>query len=118
MLLRQAQDFFQWHLVGLYRFEDAKIAPPEAREPIPDLISYRERKALRASREGLGRFKEQERVAFGPWEILIYSAAERPPIGELQLRTDGVELVKGPLDPSTWATIGERIKNAHQRKAS
>lgn len=118
MLLRQVQEFFHGHLVGLYSFDKVKIAPPELREPISDMVAPKDRRRMRAEREGLGKFKEQERLTFGLWEILIYSAAERPPVGELQLRMDGMELVKGALDPVTWQKIGERIRNAHQRKAS
>ena len=71
-----------------------------------------------AEREGKGKWLEQERLEFGPWEILIYSAQEKGPLGEVTLRQNARELVSGPLDPATWAKIGEHIRLSHQRKAS
>ena len=116
MLLRIAQEFFRTDLVGLYGWDrDVRIAAPELREPIPSNIDRIERRRLMAAREGLGRYLEQERLAFGPWEILIYSAAERGPLGEVSLRLDGAVEVTGPLDAATWSKIGARVRDGEQR---
>lgn len=119
-LLRHAQDFFASDLTGLYRWDRVKIAAPELRPVIPPNAPIKERRRLMEEREGKGKYLEQERLHFGPWEILIYSAQERGPIGEVTLRVfdNSREVVTGPLDPSTWAKIGEHIRLSHQRKAS
>lgn len=122
-LLRHAQDFFRSDLVGLYHWDkDVQIDPPEKRPEIPPALSRVDRRKAQEAREGGGRFLEKERLRFGPWEILLYSAQERGPLGEVTLRqTGGVEimdLVTGPIDPATWAKIGEHIRKSHQRKAS
>lgn len=118
-LLRHAQDFFRTELVGLYSFDkDVRIDAPERRDAIPSAVDRRTRREMMESREGLGKWLEKERLQFGPWEILIYSAQEKPPVGEVALRREGETMVAGPLDPSTWAKIGEWIRQSHQRKAS
>lgn len=119
-LLRHAQDFFNSDLVGLYRWDHVRIDPPEKRAPLIPTLSPQERRKQQESREGGGRFLEQERLRFGPWEILLYSAQERGPLGEVTLRDfeTAQVLVTGPLDPATWKKIGERIRTSHQRKAS
>ena len=119
-LLRIAAAFFRDHMLGLYRWDRVKIDPPELRPAIPPGLSYRDRRSEMERREGKGKYLERERLAFGPWEILIYSAQERGPIGEVTLRNydTAQEMVTGPLDPSTWGRIGEHIRLSHQRKAS
>jgi len=122
-LLRHAQDFFLSDLVGLYTWGDVRIAPPEVRPGIPPNVDYRERRKQMESRIGMGRNVEQARIVFKPWELLIYSSNERPPLGEVSLREadniNGGVLVSGPIDATTWKRIGEWIRaNSHQRKAS
>ncbi len=119
-LLRHAQDFFASDLVGLYRWDAVKIADPERRPSIPGNTEYRARRQIMQDREGLGRDIEQVRICFKPWEILIYSSMEKPPLGEVQLRDfDRAQvLVSGPLDPATWAEIAKWIKSHQQRIAS
>jgi hypothetical protein len=120
-LLRHAQDFFLSDLVGLYSWDGVKIAAPELRPPIPPNVDYRERRKQMEARIGMGKYVEQSRICFKPWELLIYSANERPPLGEVALRDfdRGEVLLSGPLDPVTWRKIGNWIRtNSHQRKAS
>jgi hypothetical protein len=127
-LLRHAQEFFLAHMVGLYHWDQVQVAAPQAIEPIPSNASFRERRKLMEAREGRGRFREEARLLFplpiaaARWEILIYSSAERPPLGEVMLRDfeRSQLLVDGPLDPTTWRLIGLRIREetAHQRRAS
>lgn len=123
-LLRHARGFFLTDLVGLYSWDkDVRIDPPELREAIPPTVDRKVRRKMMEEREGAGKWLEKERIRFGDWEILIYSAQERGPLGEVTLRQhrgpmDIVEHVTGPLDPATWAKIGERIRSTHQRKAS
>jgi hypothetical protein len=120
-LLRHAQDFFLSDLVGYYSFEDTKIAAPEMREPIPADLDYRKRRAEMEKRQGLGKYVEQARISFKPWELLIYSSMEKPPVGWVALRknefgADLVEIISGPLDPATWRQIGEAIRGAHRHR--
>ncbi len=122
-LLRHAQDFFRSDLVGIYTWDrDVRIDPPERRSVLAPNLPPAERRKQMEAREGGGKYVEQERLRFGPWEVLLYSAQERGPLGEVTLRqTGGVEirdLVTGPLDPATWKKIGEFIRASHQRKAS
>lgn len=119
-LLRHIQDFFLSDLVGLYRWDRVLIAAPERREAIPANIGFRERRRKMEEREGLGRYLEQARVCFKPWELIVYSSMERPPLGEVVLRdlNDAVPLVSGPLDPATWGKIGEYLRQHQNRKAS
>lgn len=122
-LLRMAQDFFRTELVGVYSFDkDVRIEAQERREPIPANLPFRERRRVMEEREGRGKWIEKERLLFGPWQILIYSAAEKGPLGEVSLRAsgavDGEPLVVGPLDPATWAKIGEVIRVKSSRLAS
>ena len=121
-LLRHAQDFFRSDLVGLYSWDHVKLGERQLRPAIAPNTPYRERKRIMEEREGKGKYIEQERLAFGPWEILMYSAQERGPLGELVLRRflDGSVLVTGPLDPATWSQIGKLIRSESfkGRKAS
>lgn len=120
-LLRHAQDFFLSDLVGLYTFDEVRIAAPELRETIPPNIDYRKRRQLMEERQGKGKYLEQVRIKFGPWEIMVYSSVEKPPLGEVVLRDEDSrqEYVTGPLDPATWSKIGKFIRSeTHQRKAS
>ncbi len=119
-LLRHAREFFLSQLLGLYSWDkDVRLSEPELRPAIAPNLPVRERRQELEARQGLGKYFEQERVRFGPWEILLYSSAERPPVGEVLLRDDaGAQVVAGPLDPATWDKIGEHIRSMHQRKAS
>lgn len=122
-LLRHAQDFFRSDMVGLYTWDrDVRIDPPELRPVLAPNLPRVERRKQMEAREGGGKYLEKERLRVGPWEILLYSAQERGPLGEVTLRqAGGIEvrdLVTGPLDPATWKKIGEYIRSSHQRKAS
>jgi hypothetical protein len=120
-LLRHAQDFFLSDLVGLYSWGDVNIAPPEVRPGIPPNVDYRERRKQMEARIGMGKYVEQVRICFKPWELLIYSSNERPPLGEVTLRDfeTSEALVGGPLDAATWAKISNRIRSSHgHRRAS
>lgn len=124
-LLRLVQDFFREYLLDLgrvepliYRWDRVHISAPERRDDIPSAADAAVRRRMAEERHGMGRYIEKERITFGPWEILIYSAAEKGPLGEVSLRNDGEVLVSGPIDASTWAKISERIHSTHQRKAS
>lgn len=107
MLLRHAQEFFLTHMIGVYDWGEVQVDPPDLCPP----AERRER--------GIGKYQEKERLTFGPWEILIYSSHERPPLGEISLREGnfGGVILSGPLDPATWAKIGQHIRNASLRKA-
>lgn len=110
-LLRQAQAFFLSDLVGVFEWGDVQVAAPELMPPA-------ERRDA-----GVGKFREMERLVFGPWEILICSSHEKPPLGEVSLKEAEFSegwLIVGPLDPATWSRIGAHIRSfaSHHRKAS
>jgi hypothetical protein len=119
-LLRHAQDFFRSDLLGLYSWDQVRIGEPEMREPIPPNAEWKLRRRMMEEREGKGKYLEQERLIFRPWEILIYASSEKPPLGELTLRDfeTAETLITGPLDPATWSEIGAVIRSTLQRKAS
>jgi len=110
-LLRHAQDFFRSDLLGLYSWDQVRIANPEVAPPIASDASLRDRREQQYKREG--KYLGQARLIFGNWEILIYSPNERPPLGEVILRPNeigGPVLVSGPIDSETWVAIGKRIR--------
>ena len=118
-LLRHAQDFFRSDLVGLYSWDQVRIANAELRPALAPNLSYKDRRREQEQREGKGKYLEQERLIFGPWEILIYSSSEKPPVGELQLRDDIIgheAFIVGPLDAATWKAIGEYIRATSRRR--
>lgn len=110
-LLRHAQDFFRSDLLGLYSWDQVRIANPELAPPIAPDAPLRDRREAQFRREG--KYLGQARLIFGIWEILIYSPNDRPPLGEVVLRPNeigGSVLVSGPLDSATWAEIGQKIR--------
>ncbi len=110
-LLRHAQDFFRSDLVGLYSWDQVRIANREPAPPISAEMPLRARRDEQFKREG--RYLGQARLIFGDWEILIYAPNERPPLGEVILRPNeigGPVLVSGPIDSATWAEIGLHIR--------
>ena len=107
-LLRHAQAFFLSDMVGFYDWGDVRVQEPE-------LMPAKDRRDA-----GVGKFRERERLVFGPWDVLICSSHDVPPLGEVTLRLEGALLVTGPLDPATWSNIGNCIRSyaSHHRKAS
>jgi hypothetical protein len=126
VLLRMVEEFFRNELLpledgsGIYRWDRARIAAPELRDPIPPNVDIKTRRRMMAEREGRGKYLEKELIAFGPWEIVVYSSAEQGPLGEATLRDRESHqiVVSGPLDAATWRRMGDHIRNLHQRKAS
>lgn len=124
-LLRHAQEFFLAHMVGIYHWDQVQVAAPDLAPTIPSNASRIDRRRMMDERAGRGKYLEQARLIFplpvgtADWEILIYSSLERPPLGEVMLRDSqrNQVLVDGPLDPTTWALIGNRIKEHVQRAA-
>lgn len=109
-LLRQAQDLFQMKLVGIYRWDDVKIAPKEKTEqPKPYRTS---RGRIRRDERPEGRYHASVSIEFGLWGLVIEGPNEHPPLGWIKL--DGPDIVEGPLDPATWTRIGDCIKQKHE----
>ena len=111
-LLRHAQDFFRSDLLGIYSWDQVRIAAPEKPPTIAAEAPLKARRDEQYRREG--RYVGVARLIFGPWEILIYSPNEKPPLGEVLLRPNeigGETLVSGPIDAATWAAIGKRIRS-------
>lgn len=107
-LYRQAQEMFRGHLVGVYQWDEVVFPPRKAREKIPTAgLSKIERRRIQAERRE-GKFEEEICLQFGLWEITVTSPTDHPPLGCVQLT--GAAEIKGPLDPATWAKIGETIK--------
>lgn len=109
-LMRMAREFFARELVGLYSF-DTNVRLRDA-EMVPDKERREERQ---------GKYRECVWLSFSPWEIGIFSSQEKPPLGQLTLRRDGIDgevLVDGPLDPAIWDKVASVIRSGmqHQRK--
>lgn len=103
-LMRAAREFFALNLPQ-YNFAEVKLRDPE-------LLNDKERRE-----RGQGRYREQVWLSFGPWEIGIFAAEERPPLGTLILRENNINgetLIEGPYAPATWAAIAARINLTHQ----
>jgi len=109
-LLRQAQDFFQRHLLDLYRWETVSIAPPDKNaQPVPEINSRgRKRRPERPE----GKYHAIVEIEFGIWGLTVEGPNERPPLGWLTLSAH--EKLEGPLDAATWQRFGEHIKKTHE----
>lgn len=115
-LTRQVQQLFHDHLVGLYRWDDAKFAVRERNVNIPPEQWERNRRGRRIRPERLeGRYHAVLQVQFGVWDLSVEGPNERPPLGRIKL-SDGHEATEGPLDPATWALIGKRITSHHMER--
>lgn len=96
LLIRQLQQFFELHLVGLYRWPGSELRAPEKQEKV------RGRRQLD---------KEMVVVDFDGYSLLIKSPDDSPPLGEITLfDTRNGSSVKGILDEATWVRIADYIK--------
>lgn len=111
-LTRQAQDFFHTHLVGLFRWDETKFAPPEKDEPVAPALWDRNRRGRRVRPERQGKYHDRVELEFGIWRLTIEGPNEHPPLGWLTLEAH--EIIEGPLDPATWKQFGEHIRENHR----
>lgn len=98
LLLRQLQQFFETDLVGLYSW-----------------FNVRHRQGEKNPKEKGRRQTDMERVYvdFGDYSISVSTPDHAPPLGEILLyNAVSGETTKGPLDASTWASIGEKIRTS------
>jgi hypothetical protein len=109
-LLRQAQDFFQSYLLGLYRWDETRIAAPEKNEVPEPAINARGRK--RRPERPEGKFHATVEIEFGIWRLKIEGPNEHPPLGWLKL--DGHGELEGPLDAAVWRLFGEHIRKQEE----
>lgn len=104
-LFRQLQAFFETELRGLYKISD--FVP---HEPQPA-----EERTERGRRFAYGKLKEIVEGRFGPFEVLIASPLEVPPLGRVTLRHPDLQ-ISGPLDPATFAKMGAAVKHQQQER--
>lgn len=104
-LLRQAREFFAANFAGRFSLT---LLPPEENPEVDGRRMLFADKTVPAD----SRFREMVRVTFCGWELILVSSAERPPMGELVLRSQnlpGAPVVVGPLDAATWQKIRDEI---------
>lgn len=106
--MRQAQDMFHAHLVGVFRWDDVEFAPRRERIKVPIAAMSRLERRQRRENKPEGKFEQEVCLRFGIWEITIQSPADHPPLGSVTLTGDTT--IQGPLDPATWDAIGRHIK--------
>lgn len=104
-LFGHIRGFFNDHLLGLYRFDDCLVRPAQPAE--------RENGARRFA---YGKDREIVHVGFGDYDLVVLSPVEAPPLGRVEFgMRDGesvVNLVSGPIDPTTFERAGRVIKEA------
>ncbi len=110
-LTRQVQEFFHAHLIGHYRWDDVEFRPRERIvRPSPETWARNKRgKRIRPDTID-GKHHNAIELSFGLWDLLVEGPDEHPPLGWIRL--GGLDAHEGPLDPSTWNEIAERIKQS------
>ena len=105
-LVRQAQQMFHEHLVGIYGWDQAKIARPIEVDRRPG----QQREA--------GKFHDQITIRLGPFDIEAKGPFEDPqyPCGMVRVRFGKLSL-DGPLDAKTWCDVAKFIKE-HKNEES
>jgi len=98
-LARQAQQMFHDHLVGIYAWDQARIAKPRevARQP--------------GQQREAGKFHDQISIRLGQFDIEIMGPFEDPqwPCGMVRVKLGKLSL-DGPLDAKTWLQVANFIK--------
>lgn len=98
-LSRHIQAFFDIELRGIFRFDQAAVAPPEEAP----------RGELPGMSRPFGKYREIVAIQFGQYDLSVASSNEKPPLGEVMLSCpDGKEF--GPLDQVTWQRLGAFIR--------
>jgi hypothetical protein len=112
-LTRQVINFFQMHLLGVYRWDEATVLPalPIPRPVYEIGLTRDEREARRDDR----KVHDMVAVKFGPFELIAkgpYEDAQHP-CGLIRV-TRGDLFVEGPLDEATWKKVGDFIKQKEE----
>jgi hypothetical protein len=104
-LLRQAQQYFHMHLLGVVKWDDVVVDKPI---PIPPVRGNREQ----------GKFKDIVTVSFNGFKMELIGPFEREdcPLGRVKVSYGNVS-AHGPLDAVTWARIADFIKEQKQQGA-
>lgn len=111
-LLRQAREFFFSRMVGLYNWDNVKIAPAEEHPEVDGRRVLARSIGLKDKILADSKYREMARIAFSPWEIIALSSEEHPPCGLVTLRFGDImseTVISGPLDHDTWRRVGDAI---------
>jgi hypothetical protein len=97
-LLRQAQEYFHAHLLGVVKWDDVMVDKPI---PIPAIKGHRDQ----------GKFKDLVIAHFNGFRMELMGPFESDqwPLGKVTV-TRGAMSAHGPLDASTWVRIADFIK--------
>lgn len=104
-LVRQIQQMFHEHLVGVYRWDDASIAKPIEVKRIPG----QDREA--------GKYPDHILMRLGSFDLKVSGPADDPqwPCGRVQVKR-GKHSLDGPLDARTWLNVANFIKEHKQEE--
>lgn len=109
-LIRQAREFFAAYLATAYPWSAVRVMPIEENPEIEGRrMTFANNKVPADS-----RYREMVRLLFNPWELVLVSSNEHPPLGEISLRGDTMQvIVSGPIAPETWDKVaGEILKTS------
>jgi hypothetical protein len=107
-LIGALRSFFETELCGVYGWDQAKLLPSEAAEPIAREMRNG---AVVMRRNPMGKFKEKAGVTFGDFEMSVASSEEAPPLGRIEVRNRKSGAVcEGVIDHSTWVQAGLFIR--------
>jgi hypothetical protein len=98
-LLGNARGLFETELRGVFSWDEVQHHVAEPAEPLPN-----------GRRNPLGKHKERVVLEFGRFRLEVSSPEEVPPLGKIELYSDGELRAQGPLDANVWARVGSVIK--------
>lgn len=109
VLVRHLREFFETHLVGVFRWQTG--GAPDEPAP-PGTIRLRDGEL---HEKVPGRRQLEKGVAvvdFDGYALMLHSPEEVPPIGKVVLFHEKYGSLEGPPDAPTWAKIAEAIKSS------
>jgi hypothetical protein len=101
-LLRQAQEYFHMHLLGVVKWDDVVVDKPI---PIPAIKGQRDQGKVKDL--VVAQFNGFRMELMGPFE------SEAWPLGRVKVSRGDSE-AEGPLDATTWVRIADFIKQQKQ----
>ncbi len=108
-LYRQLQHYFESQLFGLYRWHEVRHRPPEK------VQIERDERGRKVNETSLGQLVEQAVIDFDGYTLMIKSANESPPQGQITLMNSDpagtmFEAVSGTISPATWNEVTEVLR--------
>lgn len=98
-LISAARGLFETEICGLYSWDQVRHHAAEPSAPLEN-----------GRRNPLGKHKERVVLEFGEFRLVVSSSEEEPPLGKIELYSDGELCAQGPLDANVWARVGSAIK--------